>query len=233
MIGSHLLNLASAVVLAFVYVTAPVCDGHLPVERGRALLGRADWQFDSEKDASSVSCAGGHYPPVFCTAYNLALNHKTKVFTVYSEDADMSSPNAFLFRMAAEPRANLPHCDQTVDEAYLFTFYFYYGHSNYFHLHYDTLFPIYSLLRARQDSPQSGASSRPVVMMPVVEKQRMTSIDWDSGAFDDKFMDKYFILILNALAGDHPILPLDSNLVENHPAGFTCFRKASFGVSAI
>lgn len=41
------------------------------------------------------------------------------------------------------------------------------------------------------------------------------------------------VLTYQALAGRHPILPLDSGLTARYPKGFTCFRKAFFGVSLV
>lgn len=147
--------------------------GKSSLEAGRELLGEVRWQFDPDADESTISCVFGHYPPPFCTTANVALNHETKVFTVYSKDSDMEFANKYLFRMAAEPMENYPHCDQTIDEAYLFTFYFYFGQSNYFHLHKDTLFPIFSLLNAKRNSRDAHERGKPVVLMPVVEKTRM------------------------------------------------------------
>eukprot|EP00117_Sycon_ciliatum_P038321 scpid70734/ scgid3698/ len=197
--------------------------GHPSLEAGQRLLGVREWRFDGEVDESTVSCVHGHYPPPFCTATNVALKHDTKHFIVYSKDADVEFANQYLFRVSAEPRDNFPECHQTIEEAYVFTFYFYHGHSNYFHLHKDTLFPIFLLLRQR-------TSDTPVVLMPVVELRRMAEVDWDSGAFSEKHLDKYFIQTLKTLAGtDNAILPLDSDLIKASPHGHTCFRKAFIG----
>lgn len=56
-------------------------------------------------------------------------------------------------------------CDKTYDEGYVFTMYFYYG-SNYFHLHYDMMIPLFSELRNED-------KGKKIVLMPSVESVRL------------------------------------------------------------
>lgn len=144
-----------------------------PLNAGRELLGRSEWQFDSSTPKSTMDCTPGHYPGPLCTVTNLTLDHRSKTFIVYNlENNPLKKWGAYLWEME-ESGGKRPRCDQTVDEAYVFTFYFYFGTSNYFHLHLDTLFPIYSLLRHVEQAKAATERRRSIVLMPTVEKTRM------------------------------------------------------------
>ena len=61
-------------------------------------------------------------------------------------------------------------CDKTYKYGFVFLFYYYKGSSNYFHLHYDTLIPLYYLLRDHMSRDQL---SDEILLMPSVETSRL------------------------------------------------------------
>jgi protein O-GlcNAc transferase len=70
--------------------------------------------------------------------------------------------------------------------------------------------------------------------MPTVETSRLKVMNWDTDAFHEKNLNKYFVLVHKTLAGDEfDLVPADSHLFASNPNGFTCFETAHFGVPSV
>ena len=120
----------------------------------------------------SLWCTRGHYPGLFCHATNAILNHTSRTFVVSTSDSlPQESEQTFrVWPVVATPLTRPPVCDRKFKESILFTFFYWFGHSNYFHLHYDTLLPVYSYLREKRVG-SNGAID--VTLMPTVETSRL------------------------------------------------------------
>lgn len=127
------------------------------------------WLFNSK-----ISCQSGHYPPDYCTLTYAYFNHSDRIFYLNTDD---SIPNPSWSTQLWPTKTTRFHtsisCHQVYDKAFAFTFFFYYGQSNNFHLHYDTLIPIYSELKLLENSNQLDLTNQAVALMPTVEKIRM------------------------------------------------------------
>ena len=131
----------------------------------------------AKKDArpeSDVTFSLGHYPTSFCRITNVVLDTREKVFKYKQPENGNSLKKTCLFTDDIWPfvnvvssNASLPACDVVYNKGYVFTMYYYYG-SNYFHLHYDTMLPLFS---AVHQWPQGQVKD--VVFMPSVESKRL------------------------------------------------------------
>ncbi len=125
--------------------------------------------FADEPQTSSIYPQRGHYPAVFCTVTNAYLDTKELVFK-YKRDSgsklafdNACSANAGIWTMKNVSGAS--DCWRTYDEGYVFTIYFFHG-SNYFHLHYDMMIPLFSHLRNQDEHTR-------MLLMPSVETSRL------------------------------------------------------------
>ena len=117
---------------------------------------------------SHHECSAGHHPPHQCTITNAVLDKKERTFKAYkSPNIDrLEISKTWSISNTDEPLV----CDKTFKYGFVFLFYYYKGSSNYFHLHYDTLIPLYYLLR---DHMSHGYLSDEVLLMPSVETSRL------------------------------------------------------------
>lgn len=117
---------------------------------------------------SHHKCSAGHHPFQQCTITNVILDKQEKTFKTYK--------SAEIDKLEITKTWNLINtedpfiCDKTFDYGFVFLFYYYKGTSNYFHLHYDTMIPLYYLLR---DHMTNGYLSDKVLLMPSVETSRL------------------------------------------------------------
>ena len=65
-------------------------------------------------------------------------------------------------------------CDEEYDNGHTFTIYYYFKNSNYYHLHYDMMFPLYLGIHYRK-SEEELKSTR--LFMPVVQTKRL-QVPW-------------------------------------------------------
>ena len=127
---------------------------------------------------TSLECTRGHYPGAFCHGRNVYLNHTSKTFVVDAENDDEELPREGdttfrVFPVETRRLDAIPSCDRVVEEAYFYTFYYYYGHSNYYHLHYDTLLPVYFALKHGTPEERSDSGQHRITLMPSVETSRL------------------------------------------------------------
>ena len=127
------------------------------------------WSFNSK-----ISCQSGHYPPDYCTLTYAYFNHSDLIIYLNTYD---SIPNpSWSTRLWSTKTIHFDasiNCHRVYDKAFAFTFFYYYGQSNNFHLHYDTLIPIYSELKLLENGNQLNLTDQAVAFMPTVEKIRM------------------------------------------------------------
>lgn len=119
---------------------------------------------------SHHECVPGHHPPQQCTITNAMLDKEEKTFKAYkSPEVENLGINATwnIINNDNDPFM----CDKTFKHGFVFLFYYYKGSSNYFHLHYDTLIPLYFLLRDHMT--HNGYLSNEVLLMPSVETSRL------------------------------------------------------------
>ena len=117
---------------------------------------------------SQHECNAGHHPFQQCSITNAMLDKQEKTFKAYkSPDIEkLEISKTWSIIDTDDPFT----CDKTYKYGYVFLFYYYKGSSNYFHLHYDTLIPLYYLLR---DHMSHGYLSDEVLLMPSVETSRL------------------------------------------------------------
>ncbi|XP_046574394.1 alpha-1,3-arabinosyltransferase XAT3-like isoform X2 [Haliotis rubra] len=172
---------------------------------------------------SSISPGRGHYPPVFCKMSHVLLDAKDKVFKYKQDPSSLNTYDsscgaaAGIWSVRPDDQSDSMTCDKTYDEGYVFTMYFYFG-SNYFHLHYDMMIPLFSELRNKD-------KGKKIVLMPSVESVRLQAMYWETQAFQDE--SKYWYQMLKVLASSHTLLPLDDRIHSNH--GNICFKSINFG----
>ena len=126
----------------------------------------------SESTSGSCWCSRGHYPGPFCHATNVILNHTSRTFIVPTADPlpPESSGTFSVWPVVAQEVPHPPVCDRKYKESIFFTFFYWYGYSNYFHLHYDTLIPVYKHVREHRE--KAGGENR-LTLMPTVETSRL------------------------------------------------------------
>ena len=115
---------------------------------------------------SSHECTIGHHPRQKCTLHHVMLDKQARTFKTYrSPDSEQ------LYTTWNIVDTNEPFkCDRNMKHSFVFLFYYYYGRSNYYHLHYDTLIPLYSQIR---DYMVEGELNSEVLLMPSVETSRL------------------------------------------------------------
>lgn len=127
---------------------------------------------------SSVDIVFGHYPPSYLTFTNIYLNGSDGVFH-YNSPKNLLT-NVFgthdVWQFAADNCATQDdiQCTEIFDEGYAFTIFYYGGGSNYYHMHYDVMMPLFnSIYRGKSDKTDIK-----MAFMPTVETSRLKVIPW-------------------------------------------------------
>ena len=117
---------------------------------------------------SSHECTFGHHPRQKCTVHHVMLDKQARTFKTYkSPDSEQ------LYTTWNIVNIDKPFkCDRNVKHGFAFLFYYYKGQSNYFHLHYDTLIPLYSQLKDYMMEGELNSASD-VLLLPSVETSRL------------------------------------------------------------
>lgn len=112
----------------------------------------------------------GHYPSWYCQITNVMLNTTDGAFYYQSleQKHDICTNVADVWDLMAVPQLHHSACDDVYDKAHIFTIFYYYG-SNYFHLHYDLMIPIY--LAVYHEHSYEGGEKQ--VFIPTVEVSRL------------------------------------------------------------
>ncbi len=123
-------------------------------------------------DQSTLVSGPGHYPGPYCSLSNAVLVSTKGTFMYkFKETSDESSfreqctlsLGVWKFEELNQANAGIK-CDMHYNEGHVFTIY-YNGGSNYFHLHWDMMLPLYVATRNQQNAT--------VAFMPSVESKRM------------------------------------------------------------
>ena len=117
----------------------------------------------------------GHYPPSYCKFRDAVFDPSEQTFK-YLSDSNLHSQcigvtDIWPIKNVADISTFPGNCDITFDIDHVFTIYYWHGTSNYFHLHYDMLIPLY--LAAHHDVKVDFFKQ---VFMPSVESVRMKVI---------------------------------------------------------
>lgn len=115
--------------------------------------------------------AFGHYPTDYCHFTDVVLDTDERAF-LYRSETDHHKD--CLFAKTIWPIRNVsgakPNCDETFDKGHVFTIFYFAGGSNYFHLHYDLLLPLYLAVHHKKEQTDDPRSH---VLMPTVESRRL------------------------------------------------------------
>ena len=115
---------------------------------------------------------GGHYPGTWCEVQDVMLSSSRQAFLYQPGQENIRDKcnminNIWPFQ--ADPNVTQEQCDQIYDEGYAFTIYYFGRGSNYYHLHYDMMIPLYHALHSNPDL--SHETTR--ILMPSVESSRL------------------------------------------------------------
>ena len=133
----------------------------------------------------------GHYPYIMCSLTNVVLNASDGVFYYASKDPLLSDCGDLdtVWQLQNRPQQSQTEiqCDEEYDIGHIFLIFFFAGGSNYYHLHYDTMLPLYKDVVVGQNDSQGPSR----VFMPAVETSRLQKINWKTPAFEKA--DKYWV----------------------------------------
>ncbi|KAG8183652.1 hypothetical protein JTE90_005638 [Oedothorax gibbosus] len=208
-----LTHLAMFLSLILAVSSAPVCSG-------KTNCGRSE---------SQISSYPGHWPANYCKIKNVVFSTGDRVLRVNGNPEDLDKcqkvKDVWKFETNAQDMDNVV-CDQVFTRGHFFTTYYFHG-SNYFHLHYDTMLPLFMALH--QDINKLSSGAKDVTLLPGIEMSRGEGIDWNTDAFDDQ--SSYWMQLLQMLSKPHRLLPLDRRLAGINKT--ICFDEAFFGTPKV
>jgi len=125
--------------------------------------------------SSSLHFDVGHYPHIYCTLTDVVLNITQRRF-LYKADGDLlhTSCNVVANIWSISHDKSLSFfsaCKEVHEVGHVFTIYYWAGGSNYFHLHYDMMIPLYAAFYHK--TPQVIGRDSTHVFMPTVETTRL------------------------------------------------------------
>lgn len=180
-----------------------------------------------------VTSYPGHWPSNYCKIKNVIFNTGDRTLRI---DGDLSEldkchkvKDVWKFEKsetAQDQSLNNIVCDQVFTRGHFFTTYYYHG-SNYFHLNYDTMIPLY--LALHQESLKSSGDPKDVALLPGIEATRGEGIDWNTDAFGD--LNSYWMQMLMMISKPHRLLPVDQRLSAINKT--ICFQEAYFGTPKV
>ncbi|KAF8771662.1 protein O-linked-mannose beta-1,4-N-acetylglucosaminyltransferase 2-like [Argiope bruennichi] len=180
---------------------------------------------------SQVSSYPGHWPSNYCKVNNVVFSTGDRVLRVDGDIQELDKchkvRDVWKFESSSTgQQVNNIVCDQVFTRGHFFTTYYFHG-SNYFHLHYDTMLPLFVALH--QDINKLSSGMKDVTLLPGIEVNRGEGIDWDTDAFDDQ--NSYWMQMLQMLSKPHRLLPLDRKLAGINKT--ICFQEAYFGTPKV
>lgn len=123
-----------------------------------------------------VTSLPGHWPSSYCRIKNVVFNTGSHTLQIDGDlqELDKCYKVKDVWKFETSDTANQPLnnivCDQVFERGHFFTTYYYHG-SNYFHLNYDTMIPLY--LALNQESLKSSDDPNNVIaLLPGVEAAR-------------------------------------------------------------
>lgn len=180
---------------------------------------------------STVTNLPGHWPSSYCKVKNVVFSTGDQTLRIEGglEQLDKCHKVRDIWKFEesdAEQSVNNIVCDQVFTRGHFFTTYYFHG-SNYFHLHYDTMLPLY--LALHQDMMKDSDGPKDITLLPAIEAARGEGIDWNTNAFDDQ--TSYWMQMLMMISKPHRLLPLDRRL--NGINKTICFQEAYFGTPKV
>lgn len=116
----------------------------------------------------------GHYPYTYCTFTDVVLNLTQQRF-LYKADRDLHESCidvANIWPISRDVSLSVSRaCEEIYEVGHAFTIYYWAGGSNYFHLHYDMMIPLYAAFYYK--TPQIIRLNSKHVFMPTVETTRL------------------------------------------------------------
>jgi len=120
---------------------------------------------------SLVHFSHGHYPHVYCTVTDVVLNLTEHRF-FYKADRDLHSSCNDIWPLSHNESLLMSSiCEEVYDVGHAFTIFYWAGGSNYFHLHYDMMIPLYAAIY--HNTTQFQGLENKHVFMPTVETTRL------------------------------------------------------------
>lgn len=123
-----------------------------------------------------VTSYPGHWPSSYCRVKNVIFNTGDRVLRVDGDLEELDKchkvKDVWKFEtsdMAQQQPLNNIVCDQVFTRGHFFTTYYFHG-SNYFHLNYDTMIPLY--LALHQESLKSSSDPKDIALLPGIETVR-------------------------------------------------------------
>ena len=185
---------------------------------------------------SQISTLPGHYPSMVCKIQLAALNATGEYFVYagvqdYIKNVCMGStldvwdirafPKKVTLDFIQHDPNDANHCHEIHDLGMVFLVFYWAKSSNYFHLHYDMVLPLFKFMHQYT----KGIPDSAIVLMPSVETTRLQKIHWETDAFDDK--SKYWNELIKLIAGKKNIMPLNRALLKEKRN--ICFKELYFG----
>jgi len=132
---------------------------------------------------SSVHINHGHYPSIYCTFTDVILNVTARRF-FYKADTDLHSSCGYvaaIWPLSHDESLSISSaCKEVHEVGHAFTIFYWDGSSNYFHLHYDMMIPLYAAIY--HNTVQFRGPDSKHVFMPTVETMRLQVV------YDDLLM---------------------------------------------
>lgn len=180
---------------------------------------------------SEVTSLPGHWPSSYCKVTNIMFDSGSQAIRINGDltDLDKCFKAQDLWQFDVVPHyqeLNDIVCDQVFAQGHFFTTYYFHG-SNYFHLHYDTLIPLFSALQ--EQLSKGSLSFKEIALLPAVEATRGQGIEWNTDAFLDS--ESYWMQMLMVMSKKHRLLPLDRRLTGMNKT--ICFKEAFFGTPKV
>lgn len=123
----------------------------------------------------TVTSLPGHWPSSYCRIKNVVFNTGSHTLQIDSDLQELDKchkvKDVWKFETSDTAHQSLNNivCDQVFTRGHFFTTYYYHG-SNYFHLNYDTMIPLY--LALNQESAKSSGDAKDIALLPGVEAAR-------------------------------------------------------------
>lgn len=123
---------------------------------------------------SQVSSFPGHWPSNYCKVNNVVFSTGDRVLRVDGDLQELEKchkvRDVWKFESTSSgQQMNNIVCDQVFTRGHFFTTYYFHG-SNYFHLHYDTMLPLFVALH--QDINKLSSGMKDVTLLPGIEVNR-------------------------------------------------------------
>ena len=147
--------------------------------------------FTVAADPTTLKCERGHYRPRGACHLHRAVvlpNSTIQLPLTNVEDDAYFQAVTELWDLKLE-ETTTTDCTITHDGPIVaFTFYYHYGHGNYYHFVYDTLIPLFTMLEQKKMLDKGGDGSESAELWPTVEHGNLPGmvpgVDWNTNAFD-------------------------------------------------